>query len=159
MLDGLLFSGTTVLSLDPKGRIALPTKYRQIIKDECDGECYIAKSLFDNCLWLYPKSQWDSVVSSITKINTLSQNTLRAIQRTLLGSAVYCKLDAQGRILIPQELRDICYFDKKAILIGINNKFEIWSDSALQTQRETDADLLKNIKDSDVLSALSAISL
>ena len=159
MASGLLFSGTNVLSLDDKGRIALPVKYRQLIKESCDGECYLAKSLFDECLWLYTKPQWDELVDSFTALNTVSQTALRSIQRTLLGSAVYCKLDAQGRILIPQELRRLCLLEKKATLIGINNKFEIWSETCLDRQRIKDAEVLQNLSDSAILNELASIAL
>ena len=64
MFDGLLLSGTSEVSLDSKGRLSVPARYREIIADDGDGQCIVTRALFDKCLWLYPSSEWDNVVST-----------------------------------------------------------------------------------------------
>ena len=105
MFAGLLLSGTNDVSLDLKGRMAIPARYKDVIKDESDGQLIVTRSLFDKCLWIYPTSEWENVVESLGALPTITDPLCRTIQRIVLGSAVFCSLDAQGRILIPQELR------------------------------------------------------
>lgn len=143
MFDGLLLSGTSEVSLDSKGRLSVPARYREIFADDGDGQCVITRSLFDKCLWLYPNSEWDNVVSTLGALPTMTDPLCRTIQRIVLGSAVFCQLDGQGRVLLPQELRQISEISKKAYLIGFNNKFELWSEENFALQRQADDDLLK----------------
>lgn len=148
MFDGLLLSGTSEVSLDDKGRLSVPVRYRNIIKEDSQGQCVVTKSLFDPCLWMYPIDEWESVVNTLGQLPTLTDALCRTVQRTVLGNAVYCQLDSQGRILLPQELRISAGLTKKAYLIGFNNKFELWSDEALNKQRELDAKILASSIDS-----------
>lgn len=143
MFDGLLLSETSEVSLDSKGRLSVPARYREIFADDGDGQCVITRSLFDKCLWLYPNSEWDNVVSTLGALPTMTDPLCRTIQRIVLGSAVFCQLDGQGRVLLPQELRQISEISKKAYLIGFNNKFELWSEENFALQRQADDDLLK----------------
>ncbi len=143
MFDGLLLSGTSEVSLDSKGRLSVPARYREIFADDADGQCVITRSLFDRCLWLYPNSEWDNVVSALGSLPTMTDPLCRTIQRIVLGSAVFCQLDAQGRVLLPQELRQISEISKKAYLIGFNNKFELWSEENFALQRQADDELLQ----------------
>ena len=137
MPDSLLLSGTSELSLDPKGRIAVPARYRDLISANSDKQIVFTRSLFDKCLWLYPVTFWDEVVKSLGQLPTMTDPVFRSIQRILLGSAVYCQMDSQGRILIPFELRNYAMLEKKAFLLGLNNKFELWSDQQFtDTQNE-----------------------
>ena len=116
MFDGLLLSGTSEVSLDSKGRLSVPARYREIFADDGDGQCIVTRSLFDKCLWLYPSSEWDNVVSTLGSLPTMTDPLCRTIQRIVLGSAVFCQLDAQGRILLPPELRQVSRSLRKLIL-------------------------------------------
>ena len=142
MFAGLLLSGTNDVSLDLKGRMAIPARYKDLIKDESDGQLIVTRCIFDKCLWIYPTSEWENVVESLGALPTITDPLCRTIQRIVLGSAVFCSLDAQGRILIPQELRTEASLEKKAFLIGFNNKFELWSEENFKAQREIDNNLL-----------------
>lgn len=143
MFDGLLLSGTSEVSLDSKGRLSVPARYREIFADDGDGQCIVTRSLFDKCLWLYPSSEWDNVVSTLGSLPTMTDPLCRTIQRIVLGSAVFCQLDGQGRILLPPELRQVSEITKKAYLIGFNNKFELWSEDNFALQRKADDELLQ----------------
>ena len=145
MFDGLLLSGTSEVSLDSKGRLSVPARYREIFADDGDGQCVVSRSLFDKCLWLYPSSEWDNVVSILGSLPTMTDPLCRTIQRIVLGSAVFCQLDAQGRILLPPELRQVSEITKKAYLIGFNNKFELWSEDNFALQRKADDDLSHSV--------------
>ncbi len=143
MYSGLLLSGTTEVCLDLKGRFAVPARYRNMVVEDSDNQLIVTRSLFDKCLWLYPTSQWDNVVASLGALPNLSDALCRTVQRIVLGSAVFCSLDAQGRILLPPELRNLAELKKKAYLIGFNNKFELWSEENFTLQREHDDKLLE----------------
>lgn len=150
MYETSLLSGTTQVSLDTKGRLLIPVRYRQSLTEQNEGNLVVTRSLFDKCLWIYPVDEWDSVVSSLGQLPVLADNLCRTIQRVLLGSAVFCQLDVQGRILLPQELRDYTCISKVAYLIGFNNKFELWSEDNYKAQLQAD--------DAALSQALSAIS-
>ena len=142
MRTGLLLCGTSELALDDKGRLAVPARYRELLKEECYGECVITRSLFDPCLWLYPKTEWEVAAAALSSLPSLTDELCRSLQRLLLGSAVYVKMDAQSRILLPQELRSAGSITKKAVLIGMQNKFELWSDEVLTQQRSHDSEII-----------------
>ena len=68
MRSSLLLCGTSEIALDDKGRLAVPARYREILKDECCGECVITRSLFDPCLWLYPKTEWEVAAAALSAL-------------------------------------------------------------------------------------------
>ena len=142
MRSSLLLWGTSEIALDDKGRLAVPARYREVLKDECCGECVITRSLFDPCLWLYPKTEWEVAAAALSALPSLTDELCRSLQRLLLGSAVYVKMDGQSRILLPQELRSAGSISKKAVLIGMQNKFELWSEEILQQQRSRDIQMI-----------------
>ena len=144
MFNGLLLSGTNEVSFDQKGRMAVPARYRDVICDESENHLIVTRSLFDRCLWIYPADEWDSVVSSLGELPTISDPLCRTIKRVILGSAVDCTMDSQSRILIPQELREAADLDKRAYLIGFNNKFELWSEASYKAQLKADEELLSS---------------
>ncbi|MBQ9274530.1 MAG: division/cell wall cluster transcriptional repressor MraZ [Succinivibrio sp.] len=141
MFGSCLLSGTCEVSLDDKGRLPIPARYRQLIKDD-GGRCYVTRSLRSRCLWLYPAAQWEKVVEVLGRLPTLADAVCQAVQRTVLGSAGECSLDGQGRILLPAELRRFASLERKALLIGMNNKFELWSEQNIEEQRRSDEELL-----------------
>ncbi|MGN0902253.1 MAG: division/cell wall cluster transcriptional repressor MraZ [Succinivibrio sp.] len=160
MFDSLLLSGTTELSIDSKGRFAIPARYRELLNDDSDGQLVITRSLFDKCLWLYPTSVWNDVVNQLGSLPTLTDPLCRTIQRMILGSAVFVNLDAQNRILLPQELKTAVALDKKAYLIGFNNKFELWSQENFNARLGEDEQmLLEAAKDAASHSVLSQLRL
>ncbi|NLK85059.1 MAG: division/cell wall cluster transcriptional repressor MraZ [Aeromonadales bacterium] len=160
MFDGLLLSGTSEVSLDTKGRLLIPARYRDNLMDQNEGACVVTRSLFENCLWLYPVDEWDSVVATLGALPTLTDPLCRTIQRVILGSAVFCQLDVQGRILLPQELRELAGLKKCAYLIGFNNKFELWSEDSYKAQRDVDNKVLQEaLKDLSSHSVLQGLKL
>ncbi len=105
-------------SIDNKGRLIIPVKLRE----ELGESFYITKGL-DNCIFVYSQENWKAIES---KIEALPLSKSRNLQRMLFASAVKCELDAQGRILIPQKLREYAGLAKEVVVIGVLNRAEIW---------------------------------
>ena len=121
MRSSLLLCGTSEIALDDKGRLAVPARYREILKMNAAVNALSPVVFFDPCLWLYPKTEWEIAAAALSSLPSLTDELCRSLQRLLLGSAVYVKMDGQSRILLPQELRSAGSISKKAVLIGMQN--------------------------------------
>jgi MraZ protein len=130
-----LLRGTTPINLDPKGRIAIPTRYREELQESCDRQMVVTVAVdekcagLQGCLWLYPLPEWEKLEQTISKLPTLNKMAGN-LRRFVIGNALDCEMDAQGRLLLPERLRQIAEFDKQVVLVGQLNKFEIWNDAA-----------------------------
>lgn len=91
------------------------------VNERCVGEV--------GCLWLYPLAEWEKLEQTINKLPTLNK-TAGKLKRFVIGNAFECELDAQGRLLLPEKLRSFASMDKKVVLVGQLNKFEIWNEDA-----------------------------
>lgn len=127
-----MFRGVAELSLDAKGRIAMPAKFRDRLQDQCDGKLVITVDR-DGCLLVYPLPEWEEIERKLVKLPTLNKQA-RRLQRLLIGHATECELDGSGRILIPPPLREFASLDKHTVLIGQGNKFELW-DAQIWNER------------------------
>lgn len=116
-----MFKGEYHHSLDVKGRMIIPAKFRECL----EGEFVVTRSL-DGCLSMYGPEEWQVLEE---KLNALPMTNERArrLKRFLLGSAVSCELDKQGRILIPQVLRDKAGLRKDVTMVGVGDHVEIWA--------------------------------
>lgn len=117
----VIFLGEYKHSIDSKGRLALPIKYRQALEDGV----VITRGL-DNCLFVYPKSDWQELAEKISKL-PLTQANARAFSRLMLAGAIDAKLDKQGRVIMPEYLRNYASLKNKVTITGIYNRLEIWS--------------------------------
>jgi MraZ protein len=129
-----LFRGINPLALDAKGRLALPTRYRQHLLDAADGQLILTVDR-DRCLLLYPLPVWEEVERKLIQLSSVNARA-RALKRLLLGHAEECAMDNNGRILLPAPLREFASLDKRVVLVGQGNKFEIWNEPAWQAWRE-----------------------
>lgn len=129
-----LFRGVTQLSLDAKGRMAMPAKYRDRLLSQCGGQLVITVDR-DHCLLLYPLPEWEEIERKLVKLPSLNP-AARRLQRLLIGHATECELDGAGRILLPPPLREFAKLDKRLVLIGQGNKFELWDEDAWSAKRE-----------------------
>ena len=123
-------------NLDNKGRIAIPVKFRSNLGEEA----VITRGL-DNCLFLYPKKDWEQLAEKIKNL-PLSQADSRAFARLMLAGAMMVGLDVQGRILIPDYLRQYANLKKKIVIVGVYNRLEVWDEDAWlnykkQTEKES----------------------
>ncbi|MFA5523581.1 MAG: division/cell wall cluster transcriptional repressor MraZ [Tissierellales bacterium] len=116
-----MFIGEYQHSLDIKGRLIVPAKFRDDL-----GDVFIITKGLDNCLFVYPKDEW-KVLEEKLKLLPLTRKDARAFVRFFFSGATECELDKQGRILIPGNLREHCRIEKDAVVIGVSNRVEIWS--------------------------------
>ncbi len=130
-----MFRGVNTISLDAKGRMAMPARYRDQIVSSCAGHLVATIDTTARCLLLYPVPEWEEIqrkIESLPSFNPVS----RRIQRLLIGHATDLELDSSGRILLPQTLREYANLQKQTALIGQGKKFELWDLDAWTQQRE-----------------------
>ncbi len=123
-----MFRGGNTVNLDAKGRLALPTRYRGPLDDRCQGQVVLTIH-DDRCLLLYPQPDWDEIERKLVRLPNQNKRT-RTLQRMLLGHATELEIDKSGRILIPPRLREFASLEKRVVLAGLGNKFEIWNEEA-----------------------------
>ena len=119
-----MFIGEYNHTLDEKNRLAVPAKFRNIL----NKGAVVTKGL-DNCLFLYPKSDWNDLAGKLSKL-PISQANTRAFSRLMLAGAMDVNLDKQGRIILPDYLKKYATLKKKVIITGLMNRLEIWDETA-----------------------------
>ena len=124
----ILFRGGSSINLDAKGRMALPTRYRTDLVERCEGRVVLTVH-DDRCLLLYPQPEWDEIERKLVRLPNQNKRT-RTLQRMLLGHATELEMDKSGRILIPPRLREFANLEKRVVLAGLGNKFEVWNEEA-----------------------------
>lgn len=129
-----MFRGATKVTLDAKGRVAIPTRYRERLAARCEGQL-VATVDRDYCLLIYPFPEWEEIERKLVRLPSLNPQA-RRLQRLMVGYATELELDAQGRILLPKELREFARLDRQAILIGQGNKFELWDEESWNGKRD-----------------------
>jgi MraZ protein len=139
-----MFQGETAITIDDKGRLAIPTAYRDLVARECGNRLVLTYNPFEaGSLYLYPRPAWERVRDQVNALPRTKQ-TSRAFQLKLVGAATFVEPDGSGRISIPASHRNATGIEKKAVLLGMGDKFELWSEQAHHAQIRqtlTDADL------------------
>ncbi|NRB39812.1 MAG: division/cell wall cluster transcriptional repressor MraZ [Pseudomonadales bacterium] len=130
-----MFRGVQNINMDAKGRMAMPTKYRDALNSSDDGQLIATIDVQSRCLLLYPLSAWENVEKSLQKLPSLNPAT-RRLKRLMLGYASELELDGNGRMLLPAMLREYAHFDKKLVLVGQGEKFELWSEDGWAAETE-----------------------
>lgn len=141
-----MFTGRTALSLDAKGRLAIPARHREKLMVSCGGRVVLTQYPFDPCLALYSEPEWETIATQVAGLSD-SEPAVRKLKRLFLGQAVEMELDGSGRILVPPELRALINLDRKAMLVGVMRRFEIWEESAWIASNDT-LDLSGDLPDS-----------
>lgn len=130
-----MFFGETAINLDAKGRLAIPSRYREAIQEQCQGRMVLTYSAFDSgALWLYPESEWQRVRDEVTGLSTFNPGH-RSLQRRLVGSATPVEPDGSGRIQLPLTLRQVTGLEKRVVMMGMGGRFEIWNEAILNQKR------------------------
>ncbi|GAA0787499.1 division/cell wall cluster transcriptional repressor MraZ [Marinobacterium sediminicola] len=150
-----MFRGVNPINLDAKGRMALPARYRDSVREHCGGKMVVTIDTEDRCLLLYPQPEWDEIQAKIDALPSFNK-AVRRIQRLLTGHATDLELDANGRMLLPAPLRDYARLDKKVVLLGQGNKFEIWSEELWNSTRD---EYLQVDDEDDIPPELQSLSL
>ena len=129
-----MFRGATKVTLDAKGRVAVPVRYRERINARCEGQlvCTVDQ---DYCLLLYPLPEWEEIERKLMRLSSF-QPRVRRLQRLMVGYASEIDMDGHGRVLIPRELREFASLDRQAILLGQGNKFELWDEQRWNDRRD-----------------------
>ena len=130
-----MFRGATKITLDAKGRLAMPTRYRERIVERSNGRLIATVDRSDPCLLIYPLPEWEEIELKLRRLPTLNPS-VRRLQRLMIGHATDLELDTNGRILIPPSLREYARLAKTAMLIGQGNRFELWDEAQWNENRE-----------------------
>lgn len=125
-----MFQGETAITVDVKGRFAIPTALREPIARACDSQLVVTYNPFEpGCLWLFPHAEWERVrdqVNALPSVKAVHRN----LQMKLVGAAAEVEPDSAGRVLLPASQRSAAGIEKKAVLLGMGDKFELWSEQA-----------------------------
>ena len=153
-----MFRGSNSVTLDARGRMALPARFRQIVLDHCGGQVVITIDMDERCLLLYPLPEWVEIESRLQSLANM-RPAARAIQRLLIGHATDVELDGHGRALIPPTLREFAGLEKRLVVVGLGKKIEIWSEERWHDGRENwlavASESTSELTDSGGLNALS----
>ena len=119
-----MFRGRFEHSLDLKGRVSIPSKFREILTTNYDERLIVTN--FDNCLWAYPFAEWQAIEEKVSALPQFKPE-VKALQRVFISAATECPLDKNGRVLIPQTLRDYAGITRDLVFVGMTKRIEIWS--------------------------------
>jgi transcriptional regulator MraZ len=128
-----MFRGLSKVTLDAKGRLAIPARHRERILTRADGHL-VATVDRAYCLLIYPLPDWEEIERKLIRLPALNKQA-RRLQRLMLGHATEFELDGHGRILLPRELREFAGLDRQAMLVGQGNKLELWDEQRWTEQR------------------------
>jgi MraZ protein len=130
-----MFRGANAVTLDAKGRMAMPIRFREQIVERSRGHLVATVDRADRCLLIYPLPDWELIEQKLVKLPTLNAAT-RRLQRLMIGHATELELDGNGRILIPPTLREYASLSRNAMLIGQGGRFELWDEAHWNERRE-----------------------
>ena len=135
MSEQPVFRGVSQVAIDVKGRVAMPSKYRRLLGEFCNGELVITADR-DECLLIYPRPVWlEKVEPELMRLPGFNKQA-RFVQRITLGHATECEMNSQGRILLPLPLREFAHLTRRAVLMGQGCKFELWDCERWNRQRD-----------------------
>lgn len=152
-----MFRGFSSISIDIKGRLAVPSRFRERLTAVAGGYLIQTLSPLDRTIWLYPITEWEVIENKLATLSDFDKQSRRAKQM-MRGYATDCQLDSQGRILLSQELRDYAGIKRQAVILGQGNKFEVWDQASWQEQRDQWLDQI-GTEDSMPSDALKPLSL
>jgi len=129
------FRGRSVAKLDAKGRLRIPTKFREVLQKQYTDALIVSQ--YGECLVAYPPEQWDEIEAKALHLSQVHPEH-RSFLRRFISGAEECEFDNQGRILIPPLLREDAHLDQELVLVGMLTNFEIWDKNTYDLQVERD---------------------
>ncbi|MCB1867362.1 MAG: division/cell wall cluster transcriptional repressor MraZ [Gammaproteobacteria bacterium] len=129
-----MFRGINRINLDAKGRLAIPTRYRERLQEYCASELVVTVDP-DRCLLIYPLPDWNEIEQRLMKLPTFDESA-RILQRLLVGHATEVEMDGQGRVLLPTPLREFARLEKQTVMIGQGARFELWDEVRWTAKQE-----------------------
>jgi MraZ protein len=150
-----VFRGECSLSLDAKGRLAIPSRYRERLAELCAGKLIVTISLLERCLVVYPYPRWQRIEDELKDLPTLDRKA-QSVLHLLIGHAADCDMDSNGRVLLSQALRTFAGLHKHVMMVGQVDKFEFWDEAGWKLRRDELLDKLSQLHEepSDVLRSL-----
>ena len=136
-----MFRGLHTINLDAKGRLAIPTKYREPLAELCGARLVATIDTEERCLLVYPINEWEEIQKKIEALPSFNP-VARRIQRLLIGHATDLELDSSGRVLLPQPLREYAGLEKESVLVGQGKKLELWSKAQWESRRDDYLDMV-----------------
>lgn len=130
-----MFRGLTTIALDVKGRLAIPVRFRELLAASATPHLVLTLNPWDRALWLYPLTEWQLIEAKLSSLSDYDKQSRRTKQ-IMRGYATDVSCDAQGRILLPPELREIAELTKQVVLMGQGNKIEIWDAERWRAARD-----------------------
>jgi len=130
-----MFRGINAITIDAKGRLSVPSRYRDSLLGEDSESLVVTIDTEETCLLLYPAEEWQIIESKLQSMPSFNR-AARRIQRLLIGHATDVEPDSNGRLLIPPVLREYAQLEKKVVMIGQGNKFEVWNEGLWQEKRQ-----------------------
>ena len=127
-----MFTGKYIHSIDNKGRLIIPAKFREQLGDTFWVTCGL-----DGCLFAYDDAEWNLFAKSLSELQ-MGKFDNRKIERYFLGNAINVEVDKQGRILIPSQLRDTASLTKDVVLLGLGNRIEVWDKDVYEEKNTFD---------------------
>ena len=125
-----MFRGIYKVSLDERGRIAVPVRFREMLRGRSSGKVVVTIDPRDRCLLLYPLEDWSTVEKELTDLANLKPQA-RYLQRTVVGHALDVEMDNAGRVLLSPTLREYAGLKKRVAVLGQANKLELWDEVTL----------------------------
>ncbi len=151
-----MFRGVQHINMDAKGRLAMPARQREPLSEMCDGRVVVTIDTQATCLVIYPLPEWERFEGEVQALPAMKP-AIRRFQRLTLGYATDLELDANGRMLLPQSLREYAQLDKKLVVVGQGNKLELWSEALWFAER--DQALLESGNDAELPEELMSLTL
>jgi len=142
--------------MDAKGRLAMPARQREPLIAQCEGQIVVTIDTQSPCLAIYPLPEWERIEQEIQELPALKP-AVKRFQRLILGYATDVELDGNGRMLLPQPLRDYAKLEKKLVLVGQGKKLELWSEE--QWFAERDQALLDSGPEAELPDELMSLTL
>lgn len=143
-----MFIGEYKHTVDAKGRVSMPARFREEL-----GESFFITRGMENCLFIYDQTEWAAMDDKISKLRLTAKNA-RAFQRMFYAGAMEVAPDKQGRILIPTHLREFAKIDKDVMIVGVSNRIEVWSKDRWEEYMASDSmnydDLAEALEDFDL---------
>tara|TARA_R110002124_G_scaffold62737_4_gene171346 strand:- start:1350 stop:1778 length:429 start_codon:yes stop_codon:yes gene_type:complete len=142
--------------MDAKGRLAMPTRQREPLRAQSDGQVVVTIDTQVACLVIYPLPEWERIEKEIQNLPALKP-AVKRFQRLMLGYATDLELDGSGRLLLPQSLRDYAQLEKSVVLVGQGKKMELWSEPLWLAER--DQALMDSGPDAELPDELMSLTL
>lgn len=150
-----MFRGVNNINLDAKGRLAIPTRYRELLMQHCNGDMVVTIDTEERCLLIYPQPEWEDIQRKVEALPSFNASA-RRVQRLLIGHATDIQLDGSGRLQLTPPLREYAELDKRTVMLGQGGKLELWSEPEWISRRDS---WLDENRSDDLPEQLTSLSL